>query len=130
MVNILGVRKGAYLMNLLTAIKFVALIAVCTLIFIFARGSTGNFFAATAAPAANGGLLGRFGLALVAVLWAYKGWETGTYSAGEMRDPRKKLPLGLFDRPRHPGFFYLAAPAQIRSRWRRRILNTKALRLC
>ena len=38
MVNILGVRKGAYLMNFLTAIKFVALIAICTLIFIFAKG--------------------------------------------------------------------------------------------
>jgi APA family basic amino acid/polyamine antiporter len=96
LVNILGVRKGAYLMNFLTAIKFVALIAVCTLIFIFAKGSTGNFFAAGPATAAGGGLLGRFGLALVAVLWAYKGWETGTYSAGEIRDPQKKLPLGLF----------------------------------
>jgi len=95
-VNILGVRKGAYLMNFLTSIKFVALIAICTLIFIFAKGSSGNFFASAATPADSGGLLGRFGLALVAVLWAYKGWETGTYSAGEMRDPQKKLPLGLF----------------------------------
>ena len=41
-------------------------------------------------------MLGSFGLALVAVLWAYKGWETGTYSAGEISDPQKKLPLGLF----------------------------------
>ncbi len=96
LVNILGVRKSAFLMNFLTAIKFIALIAVCTLIFIFAKGSTGNFLAAGPTPAAAGGLLGRFGLALVAVLWAYKGWETGTYSAGEIRDPQKKLPLGLF----------------------------------
>ncbi|MCU0276368.1 MAG: amino acid permease [Acidobacteria bacterium] len=96
LVNILGVRKGAYLMNFLTSIKFVALIAVCTLIFIFAKGSINNFFAAEPGAAAGGGLLGRFGLALVAVLWAYKGWETGTYSAGEIRDPQKKLPLGLF----------------------------------
>ena len=96
LVNILGVKKGACLMNFLTAIKFVALIAVCTLIFIFAKGSTGNFLAGAPSPAGAGGLLGRFGLALVAVLWAYKGWETGTYSAGEIRDPQKKLPLGLF----------------------------------
>jgi len=96
LVNILGVKKGAYLMNFLTAIKFVALIAICTLIFIFAKGSTGNFLAAASSPAGGGGLLGRFGLALVAVLWAYKGWETGTYSAGEIRNPQKKLPLGLF----------------------------------
>ncbi len=96
LINILGVKKGAYLMNFLTSIKFVALIAVCTLIFIFAKGSAGNFFGAGSSAASGGGLLGRFGLALVAVLWAYKGWETGTYSAGEIRDPKKKLPLGLF----------------------------------
>jgi basic amino acid/polyamine antiporter, APA family len=91
LVNIFGVKKGAYLMNFLTSIKFVALIAICTLIFIFAKGSTGNFFASGASPAASGGLLGRFGLALVAVLWAYKGWETGTYSAGEIRKDRKSV---------------------------------------
>jgi len=96
LVNILGVKKGAYLMNFLTSIKFVALIAICTLIFIFAKGSTGNFLAAGSAPADGGGLLGRFGLAMVAVLWAYKGWEACTYSAEEIRDPQKKLPLGLF----------------------------------
>lgn len=96
LVNILGVKKGAYLMNFLTSIKFVALIAVCTLIFIFAKGSTGNFFSEGSPAAAGGGLLGRFGLAMVAVLWAYKGWEACTYSAGEIRNPQKKLPLGLF----------------------------------
>lgn len=96
MVNILGVRKGAYLMNFLTFIKFVALIAVCTLIFVFAKGSTGNFLSSGSPLSANGGMLGNFGLALVAVLWAYKGWETGTYSAGEIQNPQKKLPLGLF----------------------------------
>ena len=95
LVNVLGVRKGAYLMNFLTSIKFVALIAVCTLIFIFAEGSPGNFLAGSAA-ATGGGALGSFGVALVAVLWAYKGFETGTYSAGEIRDPQRKLPLGLF----------------------------------
>ena len=42
------------------------------------------------------GLLGSFGVALVASLWAYKGWESTTYSAGETKNPQKNLPLGLF----------------------------------
>jgi APA family basic amino acid/polyamine antiporter len=94
LVNVLGVRKGAYLMNALTSVKFIALIAVCTLLFLFARGSTANF--AAAAPGGGRGAMGGFGVALVAVLWAYKGFETGSYSAGELRDPQRKLPLGLF----------------------------------
>jgi hypothetical protein len=26
----------------------------------------------------------NFGLAMIAVLWAYEGWQFGTYSAGEV----------------------------------------------
>lgn len=95
-INILGVRKGAALMNVLTAIKFVGLIGICAVVFIFAKGSAGNFLSAGPSAAPAGGLLGSFGIALVAALWAYKGWETSSYSAGEIRDPQKTLPLGLF----------------------------------
>ena len=96
LVNVLGVRKSAALMNFLTSIKFAALIAVCTLIFLFADGSAAHFSAAAPCRSGDGGLAGSLGLALVAVLWAYKGFEPGSYSAGEIRDPQRKLPLGLF----------------------------------
>jgi basic amino acid/polyamine antiporter, APA family len=33
--------------------------------------------------------------ALVAVLWTYEGWQSSTYSVGEMGDPGKTLPRGL-----------------------------------
>jgi len=95
-VNILGVRKGAFLMNFLTSIKFIGLLGVCAIVFFFARGSTGNFFGTAGAAPITGSLAGNFGVALVAALWAYKGWETSTYCAGEVKDPQKKLPLGLF----------------------------------
>jgi APA family basic amino acid/polyamine antiporter len=35
-------------------------------------------------------------VALVAVLWAYKGWESASYSTGETRNPGRNLPWGLF----------------------------------
>jgi APA family basic amino acid/polyamine antiporter len=108
-VNILGVRKGAWLMNFLTSIKFIGLIGICAVVFIFARGSTANFLSAGPAPAANGGLLGSFGVALVAALWAYKGWEASTYSAGEVRNPQKTIPLGLFIGTLAVVFLYILA---------------------
>src|SRR6202045_4776175 len=37
-------------------------------------------------------LLSNFGLAMIAVLWAYEGWQFGTYSAGEVVDPQKAFP--------------------------------------
>ena len=84
-------------MNVLTSLKFLALIGMCAVVFIFAKGNTGHFLSSSpAAGPAGGGVLGSFGVALVAALWAYKSWETCTYSAGETRNPARNLPLGLF----------------------------------
>ena len=95
LVNYAGVRWGANLQNLLTVIKFGALIAICGVIFIFGKGQTANF--ASPSPGTfSGNLLSSFGIALIAVLWAYKGWEASTYSAGETKNPQRNLPLGIF----------------------------------
>jgi APA family basic amino acid/polyamine antiporter len=108
-VNVLGVKKGAFLMNFLTSVKFIGLIGVCVVVFIFAKGSTGNFLSSESAGPVSGGILGSFGIALVSALWAYKGWETSTYCAGEIKDPQKKLPLGLFIGSLSVIFLYLLA---------------------
>jgi len=108
-VNYLGVKKGASLMNFLTAIKFAALIAICGVVFFFAKGSTANFLSSASTAQPSGNVLGSFGVALVAALWAYKGWETSTYSAGEIKNPQKKLPLGIFIGSLSVIFLYLLA---------------------
>jgi APA family basic amino acid/polyamine antiporter len=41
------------------------------------------------------GTLTDFGAAMVPVLFAYGGWQTASFVAGEMRRPRRDLPLGL-----------------------------------
>ena len=94
-INYVGVKTGAFVQNLLTVIKFAALIGICGLVFIFAKdGHVSNFF--QPAPGRFSlNLLRQFGVAMIATLWAYKGWEAATYSAGEVRKPEKNLPLGL-----------------------------------
>ena len=94
-VNYIGVRWGANLQNLLTVIKFSALVGICGVIFILAKGNASNFVSPSP-KTFSGNLLGSFSLALVASLWAYKGWEQSTYSAGETRNPQRNIPLGLF----------------------------------
>ncbi len=93
-VNVLGARAGANLQNLLTVIKLVALAGICGVIFLFAKGNPAHFV--EPGPKGIPGLVGAFGIALVSSFWAYKGWETATYSAGETRNPQRNLPLGLF----------------------------------
>jgi len=94
-VNYIGVRWGANLQNFLTIIKFAALVAICGIVFVFAKGNTANFYSPSSPPFSLN-LLGSFGVALVASLWAYKGWESATYSAGEVKRPERNLPLGIF----------------------------------
>ncbi|MBU4255381.1 MAG: amino acid permease [Acidobacteria bacterium] len=94
-INYVGVRWGANVQNLLTAIKFTALGGICFVLLVFGKGNTANFVS-PAPESFSWGLVGSFGVAVVAVLWAYKGWEAATYSAGETKNPGKNLPLGLF----------------------------------
>lgn len=93
-VNVLGVRYGAALQNLLMFIKFGAIAAVCLTVFALAHGDVAHFV--EPAPAGwSGQAVGSFGAALVLSLWAYKGWEAVTFSGGEIRNPQRNVPLGL-----------------------------------
>jgi len=95
-VNYVGVRWGARLQNLLTVVKTAAIGIVVVAVFFFAKGK-GNFshFFEPRTGNINFSLLAAFGVGLVASLWAYKGWEAATYSAGETKNPQRNLPLGI-----------------------------------
>jgi basic amino acid/polyamine antiporter, APA family len=95
-VNYVGVRWGSRLQNLLTYVKTAAIGLIVVAVFFFAkgRGNPANFVEPSPGPL-NLGLLGAFGVGLIASLWAYKGWEAATYSAGEVKDARRNLPLGI-----------------------------------
>jgi len=94
-VNYVGVRWGANLQNFLTVIKFIALAAVCVIVFIFAKDANASNWIRPLPSGLSGSMFGAFGVALVASLWAYKGWEGATYSAGEVKRPERNLPMGL-----------------------------------
>lgn len=94
-VNYIGVRWGANLQNLLTIIKFVALAAVCVIVFIFAKDASVSHWINPLPSGLSKSTFGAFGVALVASLWAYKGWEGATYSAAEVKHPERNLPMGL-----------------------------------
>lgn len=86
-----SVRFGAAIQNVSTAAKVLAIIALVLAAFVLGRG---------AGLWAPGGPLhpvtwGGFGLGLVTVLWAYNGWQDVTCLSGEVRDPRRALPLAL-----------------------------------
>jgi len=93
-IQCLGVKLGKSVQNLLTAAKVGGLAFMVVLL--FWHGSTDrltrNFW-----PASNSGFaLAGFGIALIATLWAYDGWHVVSFTAGEVKNPARTLPLSLF----------------------------------
>jgi APA family basic amino acid/polyamine antiporter len=90
-VNVWGTRKSSDLQNWTTLIKAGA-VAVLSAVLLALGHHAGEI--PVALPAAQHGmsLFSAFGLAMIAVLWAYEGWQFGTYSAGEVIDPQKSFP--------------------------------------
>jgi basic amino acid/polyamine antiporter, APA family len=92
-VNVLGLREGAFLQNVVTVIKMAALVALG----VFGLLAPLPAAAAAAAPAAvlPPATMAAFGVAMISVLWSYDGWYGLTYLAGEMKRPARDLPWGL-----------------------------------
>jgi basic amino acid/polyamine antiporter, APA family len=90
-VNALGVREGATVQNLFTILKVGSLALFVVLGCLIAAPASPRLLA----PLPAEPVAAPFGVALIAVLWAYDGWYNATFSAGEMRDPGRTLPRGL-----------------------------------
>jgi basic amino acid/polyamine antiporter, APA family len=94
-VNCLGVRAGSNVQSVLMVLK-IAAIAALVAFGVFAAASPR---ALNEAPlldqSASLGLLAAFGAAMTPVMFAYGGWQTASFVAGEMREPRRDLPRGL-----------------------------------
>jgi APA family basic amino acid/polyamine antiporter len=90
-VNVWGTRKSSDLQNWTTLIK-VGIIFLLSVILLFLGRHASEIPASMGATQHGVNLWSNFGLAMIAVLWAYEGWQFGTYSAGEVIDPQKAFP--------------------------------------
>jgi basic amino acid/polyamine antiporter, APA family len=90
-VNVWGTRKSSNLQNWTTLVK-AGLVVVLSAV-LLSLGHHASDLPPALGPAQHGfSLFSNFGLAMIAVLWAYEGWQFGTYSAGEVIAPQKSFP--------------------------------------
>jgi APA family basic amino acid/polyamine antiporter len=95
LVNVWGTRKSANLQNNTTLIKIGLVVVLSTVLLVMglANGNhTGEIASSFAGQLSGYELLTAFGFGMITVLWAYEGWQFGTYSAGEVIDPQKCFP--------------------------------------
>jgi APA family basic amino acid/polyamine antiporter len=93
-INYFGVHFGGFVQNIFTFLKVAAISGIVFLGFIFGKGSVGHFFPLWGSPS-SGTLLSAIGVAMIATLWSYDGWNGLTYLAGEVKEPQKTIPRAL-----------------------------------
>jgi APA family basic amino acid/polyamine antiporter len=97
-VNVVGLRWGTLLQNLSTWTKFAAMAAFVFLGFAIGKGDWSHFHSHGVGLTMGlhpTQLISAFGLGLIAVYWAYDGWVYITWVAGEVKEPRRNVPLAM-----------------------------------
>ncbi|HUL15809.1 MAG TPA: amino acid permease [Terriglobales bacterium] len=90
-VNIRGTRESSDLQNWTTLIK-AGLVVLLSAVLLSMGHHAGDVGASMGTELRGTALFSRFGLAMITVLWAYEGWQFGTYSAGEVVEPQRVFP--------------------------------------
>ncbi|MBS1518983.1 MAG: amino acid permease [Bacteroidetes bacterium] len=98
--NYLGVIFGGYINNFFTSLKILGIILIIILGLTVSGGSVDNVAPLGVNPSAQYGTsLGLFGAMFAAMLgafWAYDGWNNIGYLGGEIKNPKRNIPLALF----------------------------------
>jgi len=96
-VNFLGVRLGGVVQNVFTVAKVAAMLLLVLGAFLLPTGGKAANLTAPSATIHLSGLALFAGIAaaLQGAFWAYDGWNKLTYIAGEVKQPRRNIPLGL-----------------------------------
>jgi len=130
LVNLAPVRTNGALATVFAAVKILMLVALVIGAFAVGSGSWGHFamsgFSGACvgiAASARGGAAG-FGAAMLGALYAYQGWASLSYIAGEAKDPGRTIPralitsmfvvIGLYVTA-NASYFYVLSPVAIAS---------------
>jgi APA family basic amino acid/polyamine antiporter len=92
-VNCFGVRESATMQNGFMIAKIAAIGAVIVTGLFAVHAAAGHGTPIVLPPDFNPFV--AIGLSLVPVMFAYSGWQTSTFMAGETRDSKRSLPLGI-----------------------------------
>lgn len=90
-INVRGTRQSANVQNWATAIKVGAIVIMSMALLTLGQGFQ-NPSPEPGAGAGHGASVSGFGLAMISVLWAYEGWQYGSFSAGEALQAPRNFP--------------------------------------
>ena len=93
-INYIGVGFGKMVQNIFTVVKIGTIVVF--IILGFTIGNTTSISLNFNQTGFNfGQMIIGFGVALIAVSWAFDGWHNLNYVAGEIKNPKRNLPISL-----------------------------------
>lgn len=100
MYNCRGIQYGAILQNVFTSLKVLSLILLIAVGLLFGQnlwnGSLDWSLSLPAGHPVSGDLLTLFAFGTVGALFSSDAWNYVTFIGGEVKDPRRNLPIALF----------------------------------
>ncbi|HMV46643.1 MAG TPA: amino acid permease, partial [Blastocatellia bacterium] len=93
-INCLTVAFGGKVQSLLTVLKIGGIAIIIGGVFFFSKGATWSNLA-TPQGTANWTGFSLFGVAMLAALWGYDGWNNMPMAAGEVQNPGRNIPRAL-----------------------------------
>ncbi len=86
-----GLKAGSRVQNILTAVKILIVLGLASAGLIYGRGDWANIYFGGGGPLN----VPAVGTAMLLVMFAYSGWNASAYIAGELKEPRRTLPMSL-----------------------------------
>ena len=93
-INCMGVKTGSRVQSALTVLKIISIAYLVGAGLFFVRSPFAILHPLLDEPL-NRRLISSFGAAMIPVLFAYGGWQTANFVAGEIKNPRLNLPRAL-----------------------------------
>jgi basic amino acid/polyamine antiporter, APA family len=90
-INVRSTRQSASVQNAATGIKVLVILSMNAALFLFGTGNNTPEPVHTIAPVSFSGV----GLSIIAVLWAFEGWQYVTFMSADAKDPQRTLPRAI-----------------------------------
>ena len=92
-INMLGIRSGSRTQNLLSGLKILMMLVLCTGIF---YNAPATFSPSPSLPATDTNWLTAFGASMIAVFYTFGGYQQTLNFGADIKDPIRNTPRGIF----------------------------------
>ena len=93
--NYMGIKQASIYQNISTIIKVGGLFLLIAFGLIMLQEQP-NLPDGIKTPASTGDPYGAFGAVMMLIVFSYLGWDRVGYSAGEMKNPKRSIPIAMF----------------------------------